>query len=241
MLALMSLGVFVAGLVFLLRLSVVQIKHIEVIGNKIVPSGEITASVQSQLDGFYFKYIPRTNIFFYPRQEILKNITSAYPRFNHVTVDRRAGTLRIGVVERVPAAIMCTMPHSADCYLIDSEAIPYAAAPDFSEKIYVAIYSATSTSLGTPFIAQDMLNSLLLFGQGMTKYGLPIKKILLPEGGDTIFVTATGTEVYIRSQTTAGFDTALTNLGLFLDKIKIKIHPKLESIDMRYGNSVFYK
>lgn len=251
---LIAILALLVGIIFLLRLSVFQIRDTEVSGNKVIPTGEIATLAQTKLDGMYLNYIPRTNVFFYPRQEILDIIKSTYPRLSAVAVARRGRTLNISIAEREPSAVMCTTADGLDCFFVDTAAVPYAPASDFSDKMYIVIYpdvidlvatgtavSTTRNLLGTAFMSSDILRSILSFGKGMTKYGLPIQKILLQKDGDTVFVTATGTKVYIRARTSDGFDTAFANLGLFLDKIKIKTHPKLDSIDMRYGNSIFYK
>jgi cell division septal protein FtsQ len=236
---------FCWGIVALSRLDALQITQVEVHGNRMVPSDQITAVANTDLDGFAAYFIPNRNMFIYPSARIAAELYAKFPQIDVARLVRRSGTLSIEIHERVPSAVVCAQ-HVDDCVLVDDTAFGYTPAPTASERVYV-VFNIGATS--SPLIANYALDSkqftaLKALAEDVSKIGIPISKVELGNDSDISLIGQTGTIIRIKQANS--YDQSFNNLSLFLDKFDQQTKPRkarnsFQQIDLRYGNSVFYK
>ncbi len=102
--------------------------------------------------------------------------------------------------------------------------------------------SNQEVTLGQPVLAAEMISAILNLNKELpTKTNLTINgfKMPTPDSREVKVVTSEGWEIYL--DTTKDLEMQLANLKLVLDQ-KIKNNrQKLEYIDLRFGNRVYYK
>ncbi len=213
------------------------------------------------LDGYYAGVIPRSNVFFYPKQEMTEAFIAKYPRLSGVTISRSGRTVIVTLIERAPAAVICGNGNSDgddECFFVDETGYLLALAPkssgsgDLSSSLYRTIHvegaknvAKKALAVGAVPIPPALLADMLHFADGLSsKLGYPIQSLTLRSDGDIVIDTEANTDIILRS--TDSFDTTYRNLSLFLDEARVRARAKKTSavfsqIDLRYGNAVYYK
>jgi cell division septal protein FtsQ len=242
-----------SAIVFVLRFDKLLIHDVQIAGTVAVPSDQVKEIVDSYLGQSWLGMIPRTSYFMYPSAAIATAITSQIPRVDTVRLVRHGDILSVNITERVPSAVVCPimpdgLPADAavgDCFFSDDSAFIYAKAPAQSGTIYVEFdgdFNATTTvvSIGQAFMNAHQFVTLRKLTDDVSKIGLDIVKVNIMTDGDIDLTAKAGTVIHIRTAET--YETVASNLQLFLDKIRsTKKASDISIIDLRYGNSVFYK
>jgi hypothetical protein len=232
-------------IVFLLRLDSLQITTLQVSGNRGIETEQVKELVMGHISKKYLGVIPKTNIFLYPADEIILDLNSSFIRIDSVRLARHSEILEIIIRERMPEAVVCwtDFPRSA-CRFSDMHAITYSPAPEFSGKVYTEFVLPVGESPAQlderkSFIDSVTFQKYLEIAAGVEKLGFSVSTIYLYGDGDIVLKAYTAksqeTQLFIRGSDTAAM--VVGNLGLFLGKAK----GVFTQIDLRYGNSVFYK
>jgi hypothetical protein len=97
------------------HLDAVTIQTVEVQGNQVVPTAQITAKVQDMLGASKGVIFSRKNILFYPSGKIERNLMEAYPRFATVVVHAVTPTkIEVLISERKPKSLWCKATSPSD-------------------------------------------------------------------------------------------------------------------------------
>ncbi|MEY2664227.1 MAG: hypothetical protein RIT04_35 [Candidatus Parcubacteria bacterium] len=232
-------------IVFVLRIDAFQITTIQVSGNRGIETEQVKELVSAHIGAYYLGLIPKTNIFLYPADDIVLDLVASFIRIDGVRLARHGEILEVVVRERVPEAVVCwaDLQRSA-CRFSDMHAITYAPAPEFSGKVYTEFVlpageTPSQTEESAPFMDPVLFQKYLEIAAGIEKFGFSVSTIYLYDDGDVVLKAYTAksqeTQFFIRGGDSAAM--VLGNLGLFLGKAK----GVFTQIDLRYGNSVFYK
>lgn len=241
---LLIVGALCTAVILFFRLNGLQIHEVQIAGNRTVDSTEVLKIAEAHLNEFKLWFIPNRSYFVYPSEIISSEIAKQNPRIGDVQLVRHKDILSINITERVPSAVVC---RNEKCFFTDENAFIYSAAPEQSSKIYIEYdvpASNASTTIGNEFISPKQFKALNDLATGITKLGLQVTKIVIDSSDDLTISTKSDTDVLVRYA--ESYDLALSNLSLFLEKAKQQARSKKEelkmtSIDLRYGNSVFYK
>lgn len=234
--------------VIILRASFLQISDIQVNGVDEINSENLIAQAGSIIDGEYIKVLPRSNIFFYPKDKIEKSLKDSNKYIESLDVELDGlDTLEITVTERQPSAVACEGFKGDDggsgpCFFLDHDGYIYREASQFSEGVYVKYYtSASEKSLSTgDYIAEtSIFRELQDFIRIVKDADITVIGILIGEGGSY--------ELYIRNKDSSvavvyfddrvSFDKTASNLSAFLQNSEDK---NFDYINLRFGNSIFY-
>lgn len=143
------------------KVSIVQIK---ISGAESIPKEEIRALVQGKIQGAYLSLFNRASSFLYPRKEIEKSLSLAFPRMANVAVSlERLREIQVDVEERVPSYLWCGSTLNPaeglttsgeylssknlsreQCYFIDPQGVIFTEAPHFSGNVYFEMYGDIS-------------------------------------------------------------------------------------------------
>lgn len=250
----------VVALILLAKFEPLQIRDVNVEGSVSVPSSEVVSRAMDMLDGYYAGLIPRSNVFFYPKQEMTEAFIAKYPRLSGVNLSRSGRTLVVTLIERAPVAVICgnsavnageNASGDDECFFSDETGYLLALAPkssgsgDLSSSLYRTIHIDKPLVVGVVPISAALLADMLHFADRLSsKLGYPIQSLTLRSDGDIIIDTEANTDIFLRS--TDSFDTTYRNLSLFLEEARVRARVKKTSavfsqIDLRYGNAVYYK
>lgn len=241
------------GLVFWLsNLPTVTISDIVVSGNISVQSQDIVAEAQKSLTGRYFFTVPKASIFFYPKGAILKDVNDLFPRIASAEIGwKNFHTIEIKVSERVPAALWCETPApestmGAGCFYLDSTAFIFApetissSTPEAFIKFYGPLSS--STPIGQTYHSADYLKNHMNFANNLSLAGFSVisfteringvSETMLSGGQRLIFADDTDLSIALGNFESLVSNPAFKSAGTFA---------KLDYIDLRFGNKLFYR
>ncbi len=249
-LSLIALALVFGGLIYASRIPSLNISQIKVNGNKVVEAEEIETVAKKELSGKYIWLFPRTNILFYPKNNIRKEIQEKFKRLEDVNVSLKSeGALEISVTERTASYIWCgDTPPVADstekpkCSFLDETGFIFDEAPYFSGEVYFKFYGVTISELD--------FEKLISFKKTLETMGLKPNALYAEKNGDIkIFLPSKNssfTDPYIIFKSGDDFKDVMENLEVALNteplltNFKAK-YSSLLYIDLRFGNKVVYK
>ena len=108
LLGLLGLGIIFVGLIYLSRLSVLNIQEVEVTGNKIIDIDVIQSVAEQEISGHYLWFVPKTNILFYPKNKIKKELSNQIKKLKDVNLSiKNNQILEVSVTERIALYTWC--------------------------------------------------------------------------------------------------------------------------------------
>jgi hypothetical protein len=242
-----------AAAILLLRTSLFQVKNITIVGSTMNDGDKMGAVALASLAGNYFGIIPYSNTLFFSKKKIDETLTNDFKHIKSLSIHRSGiSSLKIDVVERTPAAVVCSGFRDDDgakkCYLSDEHGYIFGAiASSTSEKLnhYYIPTENSKISLGSQFLSEDRFKSLQSFFSGVSRGGLAPLGILIGDNGDY--------EMYVENQSknsevTIYFDdhfpleSTLENLLTFWRNSVLKkdTEKDFDYINLRFGNTVYY-
>lgn len=149
---LLVLFFLILGLViYLLNRPGLLINKIAVSGTKSVNSAEIIAFTNQQLASRYFWLVPKSNIYLWPKADVLANLKARFPRLDTVNFAVSGRAMSIAVTEKNSELLWCLLgENSKDCYFIDATGIAFARAPTFTDHVFFEIDTVVSASSTLP-------------------------------------------------------------------------------------------
>ncbi|MES2437149.1 MAG: hypothetical protein V4519_03980 [Patescibacteria group bacterium] len=239
--------IFIAGASLISKLNALAIKVIAVEGNAAVDVDGLKAIAQENLAGSYAYLFSKSNKLLYDKDSIKAQILENNTRVESVEVSTKRDTLTISIKERAPAYTWCTgMPQdtgSKVCYFLDSNGYIFAESPIFSGNVFFAFYGLipADKAIGATFLdSQEFkdIDKLITFlnSHSAKPYALVAKdngifEIYFEESGKLLFKQDQSVDLLI-----ANLDVIVKNTPIFTT-----LSSKLEYIDMRFGNKVYYK
>ncbi len=249
----------IVGVVYFFRYPSFQIAELSVSGNQIVETSDIEAYVKNKLVGKYAYFIPRKNIYLYPKNAIKAGLLSAFPRIADVSIARVSNNhISIQIKEARVIALWCgdtvhTVSSSLVCYFTDSEGKVVAEAPYYSGDIYTRFFGGMhliegESPLGKYVLTKNEYNNLLAFSLRVKDMGLPVMAIAVLDSGENqiLLDVAKNKTAPIRFYAKDDYRTLSSNLSAAISKPELSAKFKLgkellEYFDLRFKNKVYYK
>ena len=253
-----TLSVIFAGLAYVSRISNLNISAIEILGNKTLDATVVKSIVQNEIIGNYLWFFPKTNIFFYPKDNIKKDLFNQFSRLESISLSVKNKVLEVSLTERTALYTWCgdtinlvaELPSDNStakekCYFMDEAGYIFDEAPYFSGDVYFKFYGKTADSY---FLKQKFLE-LIQFKKTLEGMGLrPVAIYVLDDGNARVYLSsgAQGEKPEIRFKADADFQKVAENLqtALTTEPLQSDLKNKYSSllyIDLRFGNKVVYK
>jgi len=255
-----ALILFVGTLVWILSDERVRISRIDVSGNVVIQDHEIEDHVNEVLNGKYLFLFPRDSVFLYPRKEIYDSVRSDFKRILKLEVERKNLTvLSIQIEERQPHALWCgdeyrKIDESSVCYFLDAGGYIFSEAPQFTGSAYFEFFgphtSATTTEkisdtpIGTQYRTPLEFEKINQFKENLERLSIGTRAMAALPFGDYVLYMNEGGKVFwnIKREPldlASDFEAAYRiEMGDPNDSLT---REKIEYIDMRFENKVFFK
>ena len=252
LLALFGLVLLFGVFIYVTRIPRLNIKDVEIIGNKVASGGGMEEAVRRVLGGYYLWSIPKTNFLFYPKKEIENELAGNFKGLESIDINLNANqTLEVVVTERAATYTWCgkNLPHEGEtenCYFVDSEGFLFSEAPYFSGNVYFKLYGDDLTTGG--YYQKQFFPNIVLFKKNLEDMGLKPVALYAEDNGDMKTILAgkqnSSPEVFWKSDAdvkkiTENLETALSTEPLKSD-FKNK-YAGLEYLDLRFGSKVYYR
>lgn len=221
-----------------------QIKESVIQGNSYVEESKIREIIDRNISQKTLGFIPHTNILFYPKTEIINEITSIAP-VKSVKYSRADNAVLFHIEERKPSYVYCegAYPATDACYFADESGFVFLESPTFNNYPYLRLYSGNShatPSIGSVVIDQKIIN----FSQSIITY-LNDKNIQ----ADAITVDMSSTFFTVHIDSSKILISKKDTIELFTSKFEAVTKDKdasgyiqsLEYLDLRLNTKVFLK
>jgi len=237
-----------AGIVAFFRIPYFQVEKIEISGNSLVNGDDLTDAVKAKMEGKHLWFFPKTNIFLIPKDKILTELPENFKRIKNITLDKKYfGAIAVKIEERSNAALFC---EKEDCAYTDEGGFVFEKAPYFSGAVFLKLIEQRNSDsgenaktidgyLGTSLIAESEFKKILEFSGLINKIGGGVSEVVLKKENIYEFYVNEGWKIILNDKNE--FQSAYLNLVTALDaNIKDK-RPKLDYIDLRLGNKIYFK
>ncbi|MEK7071507.1 MAG: hypothetical protein AAB943_01055 [Patescibacteria group bacterium] len=254
--------IVLTGLCFLSRWQEINIRNVEIVGNKVVSTESIEMVVRQELAGYYLWFFPKTNFLFYPKKNISEKLGNQFPRLKDITLQLKdTRTLSLSVSERLATHTWCgddlpsagLLPEESKCYFLDNSGYIFDEAPYFSNDVYFRFFGRverdTDSPAGSSFFP-EIFSKIVFSLDTFTEMGIKPSSLMVKEDGDI--------ELYLKSgvlppnspkiifKKDSDFNKVAENLqaALTTEPLQSDFKNKYSSllyIDLRFGNKVYFK
>ncbi|OGI65237.1 hypothetical protein A3A95_03695 [Candidatus Nomurabacteria bacterium RIFCSPLOWO2_01_FULL_39_18] len=252
-------------LAYVSRIEKLNISGVEISGNKIIDTQAIKDAVDGKLAEKYLWFFPKTNIFFYPKNDIKNNLSGEFKRLEDIELSvKEDRVLHISLTERRALYTWCgekidlkeepVFENGAPinkCYFLDKNGFIFDEAPYFSGEVYFKFYGKLQSDppLGS-FFSETNFGNLILFKETLEDMGLrPVAIYIIENETIKIYLSnesqlSMGPEIILKSN--ANFQKVAENLqaALATEPLQSDFKNKYSSllyINLQFGNKVYYK
>lgn len=230
-----------------------RIDSVELSGGVLVGHTDMQDEVLGFLSGSYVWLFPKNNAFLYPHDALETHLSEYFKRIDTVKVSlKNLRTLSVVITERKPEALWCGTEGSEHCYFMDNHSTIFAESPSFSGDAYFKYYGDLAVEgvngpLGGQYIASStQFAELHLFVENIRTLGLRPEYLAASNTGTTTpveqftLMVSNGGKIYFDRR--EPLEQLFENLKALLRTPALAdAWGRVEYIDLRYGNKVYYK
>ncbi len=238
----------VCGLVFVVAIAWgshqprFQIAEIAVVGNKSVPSAEISDTAESVIRG-QFHLFSTSNAFLFPRRRVEDAVMKAFPRIERVRVSIlsiQERSIELQITERVPYARWCG---TSGCYLLDERGFIFARDDESSpvrDEIFEGGMIHEDTDMMSRYFLPSYFSEVSRATRLIEREGVNVIRISVENEHDFHLTLANGATLFARFRDEPAAIAERFKLAIQSEALAGKIGD-LEYIDLRYPNRIYYK
>ena len=251
---------FVLFLSWLSKISSLQVENIEVSGNLTVLKDEIIGSVKTETSAKYFMLFSKNSVFLYPKKSIEKKLLDDFKKIDKLSIKSKGfKTLIINITERKPNSLWCFSEsedgnvrkneNSGSCYFLDKEGVVFSEAPDFSGGgaflRYYGLLDGAEQPVGRIYLPGGKFKEVSRFVSSLENLGISPAGFRAESENNYEIYLKNGVKIIFDDK--QPFDKTLENIESILSEVDFKgdysanNHPKINYVDMRFGNKIFYK
>lgn len=238
-----------AVLILILGLSVLifyvpslRISKVHIEGLSISYEKELRGGILEILSQKRWLIFPKDSVFLFPRGE-LENILKNFHRIKKFQLEVEfPAALRLSVEERKTWAVWCQSELKRLCLLVDEEGFAFVSSPALSGKAVLKIIDERNEDfLGKNVLPPEGFSKIRTFiGLLPRRTGEEIESVNIKISGNIInLVLKSGWFLIIDDETDPA--KALENLSLALNSKIKESREKLEYIDLRFEDKIFYR
>ena len=240
--------IILGSAVYSIRVPALRVVEIKITGVNSVKEDEIKQAIKETLSGNTGFIFPNDSVFWFSNARVKERLLASFPEFSAVESEIEGlNTLAINVTERKPYALWCEgAPLEKDsCYFLDKQGFLFARSPSFSGNIYFYYYgggmtSATGTPIYKNYLTPGQFEKIDAFMRLAQERGVPVVALESLSGREyeARFTLKTepvsyGRMLFVEKDS---YDKTLENLTTIWKEKK-----RILSIDLRYGNKVYFK
>lgn len=243
-----GLLVLLGGGVYLLRLPQWQISEFEISGLNVLTTEEIGNVIRGVLGGSRLFLFPRSSFFLASSGAVVSGLQKAYPRIKQVSVKKEfPDKLNIFIAERALWGIFCSSlsekkESPQQCVYVDETGFAYEYAPSSQGSLIMKIKDDRTVSVPAQLVDPALMAQMIFSAQEIEKatrvevtgYELSSK---IPR--EFWLETNEGFKLFLNRSDDVS--KTLNILKTVLEEDIKEKRSRLEYIDLRFGNKVFYK
>lgn len=256
---LLGIFLFLGGVVGFFYIPKFRIGEISIEGANVLDKEQLKEEIAGWLKGKFFKIFPYNNIFIFPQAGITAGLLQKFPVLKKISFTRDfSRKLSVLVGERKAEALWClnktsTSPDSGEpastsasqggdsCAFVDENGFIFQPAPSFSGGIFLKFFDERekTSDIGEEMISASEFQKLLSFKEFLNQNNMDVSQIVLKDNGEYEVNLKEGWHILLNSKNEPNL--SFNNLKLILDSNIKEKRPRLEYVDLRFGNKVFFK
>lgn len=237
-----------AGIIAFFRIPYFQVDKIEISGNNSLVESELIDAIKEKLNGKYLRLFPKTNIFIMPKNKILVEIPDEFNRIKKITLDKKFfNGIAVKLEERNNAMLYCV---AEKCAYTDDSGFVFEKAPYFSGAVYLKLVDQRNLDngenekiiekyVGSYLMEEKEFKKITEFAKLTDKIGGGVLEIIIKKENIYEFYTQEGWKIILNDKNE--IKDAYLNLTTALDSSIKEKQTKLEYIDLRLGNKIYFK
>ncbi len=248
--------VILFGLACLLRLRNIRIQSVTIEGTKVLEQSSLEQSVRNDISGYYLWVFPKNNILLYPKQKIINDLRTTFPRIKDLSINlKNSHDVVVTLTERTGDSLWCgntfPEPTGSPCYFIDNSGFIFTEAPYFSGAIYFRWYGGSITNdspISTSIFTGSQMTNLQGFISSLRNLDLdPYALVIRGENNYEIYLkTTSGSTTKIIFKPSDSLEKISQNLSAALITEPLKTvrdggFKNISYIDLRFENKVYFK
>jgi cell division septal protein FtsQ len=219
-----------------------RIKEIVISGHKYSEKEEIISIAQNILNQNYFFILNKSNLFFYPRNQIITEIKNQNVIIREIKTEIVDwDNLNIEIVEHDPVAFYCIS--TSDCYLININGLVFDKELIIPENLVqvAGLLNEGENLIGQYYSDYHVLNRIVYFFKILKENNFKPLKISSEDNETFSIYLENGPILLIEENLDS--EKVITNLKTVIEKDGINQiqFANLEYMDLRFGNKVYYK
>jgi cell division septal protein FtsQ len=229
------------GFYIFMKLPFLNVQDINVSGTEALDANDIKTKAKEFLSGTVYVIIPKSNLFFYSKDELQSTLPALFPRIKNISLDLENNILNIKVVEKKASALWC---NETDCYFMDDLGNIFSKSPDFNGSVYKKFYGGIEgEAIGKNFLDKETLEKIKSIYETFDSYKVIISRVEVISPKEVKLRSIYNVEFLINleketTETMDNIDTILT-AERFVDSLPML--KGIEYIDFRFGSKVFFK
>lgn len=235
------------GIIYAFRSPVLQINQVEFFGLQSLEERILRERVSAMISGAYAFVLPRSSYFLADSAAIASRLREEFPRLADAQVAKEfPDKLVVTASERAFWGIFCSSSNSTStpvCVYIDPSGFSYEEAPEPKGSLILSIYSdGPDAAIGKPVVDAATAELLqFLTKETLVAAGTPVIGYELRSRVTSEIRARTGDGFIIIFERNADFGNSFRVLKRVLDEEIKEKRDRLDYIDLRFGNKVFYK
>jgi|SRR3989344_736413 len=239
--------IMLLGAIFLLRLPGWQVSKIEFSGLETLDSKELENKVRTELTGQYAFLVPRSSIFLAGVESLSAFLKKEFPVIGEIRLEKKfPNTLSISVSERKVLGILCNdleEKENISCVYIDTKGFAVDKAPNSTGSLIVKVRTDFSElTVGSNVLDSTVVERILFLGSELKKKtgaGAIEYEYSSKNPKDIVLRTHEGFRILFLKD--SNFENVFKVLRRVLDEEIKDRRAKLDYVDLRFGNKVFFK
>jgi hypothetical protein len=257
-----SLIIIIGTFFYIMNHPYLQVKEVQITGQRTLVETDIKKSLDNYFKEKYLWIIPKSNVILLNSDQIKKNLQIIYPKIQDIDVDIDKGDIVIITIgERRAHSLWCVdktyeSVFDEECYFADQTGLLYTQAPYFSGNVYLKNYYDENRekplAVGVQVLEDDFESFFKFLEVLEIEQSLKIYRTIFAGYGDVrIELSRLENKLYKKPRPIIIFNQAddyidilvAINVTLKFDTFLKDFRSKpeqLESIDVRFGDRVFY-
>jgi len=235
------IGIIISGLWYGTRIEKLTISQIEVKDGQTIKGEVIEEKVREMLSGNYFHLIPYSFAWFYPKQDIIKNLAEI-KKIKTVSVEEVSSQkLSISFEEYKPHALWCEeIDVEKECLFLDKDGFAFDEAPKLLGNNLIRYYLVGEKPiLQKPYLETEDFKKIEQFVAFLNKINWYVARIEVDKELDVYMVLSEGGEIKISLR-----EDVLETLKYLESLRESKEFEHLKPgnfryVDLRYGETLY--
>jgi cell division septal protein FtsQ len=214
-----------------------QINSIEIYNSTNINEDSLHRYVEKKVAKENFLFTSRS-IFFVSEKNIREDILSQTSIIKDISIEKIfPSKIKLILEEREPIAVWCKKKNMEFCFYIDKEGIAFQKIKN-TEKMLLPIIMEKEFVLGEKVIEEDFLKNIFFLRNELHKLNIEIRYFNLSKK-NTIEVSLKDSWDVLFSLN--NYKEEVKNLKFILEKMNQENIKKLNYIDLRFGDRIYYK